>query len=67
MKVKKVVGFACALVGAYWVGKIVGVNDGAKDVLTKYADVIPDDTTTVNVVNNALITMSVTAKKSVKK
>jgi hypothetical protein len=67
MKAKKVIGFACALVGAYFVGKIVGVNDGAKAVLDKYAENIPDESTTVNLVNNALVTMSVTAKKSVKK
>lgn len=66
MSFKKVVKFACALVGAYWVGKLIGVNDGAKAVLNKYGDVIPDDSVTVNVMNNALLAMTVTTKKTKK-
>lgn len=63
MKLKNIFAVATVAVGAYWIGKMVGANAGAKAVLNKYTDVISDEQFEVKLVDNALASLTVTAKK----
>lgn len=60
---KKIIATIGMLTGAYWVGKVVGAKFGAKAVLDSYADVIPDDTFEIKLVDNKKCVFSTTAKK----
>ena len=63
MKVKTIAKIVGVCVGSYWIGKMVGASIGAKAVLNKYTDVIPEDAFEVKLVDNAVVSLTVTAKK----
>ena len=63
MKLKKVIITAGVIGGVYLIGKAVGAHDTAKAMLDEYADVIPENSLTINVLNKAGFKMSVTAVK----
>lgn len=63
MRFKTIVTVGCLLVGSYWTGKAVGAHDGAKTVLNKYKDIIPDKELVVKLIDKVGFKMTVTAKK----
>ena len=64
MKVKTIVKIGCLMLGSYWLGKMFGVGYGAKTVLNKYTNIIPEDEVVIHMVDKpGLIDVYVTAKK----
>lgn len=66
MAFRKFVKVAGLMAGAYVVGKMVGTHHGAKVVMKKYADILPDEEVVIKLVDNALLAVTVTTKKAAK-
>ena len=62
MKINKLL-MVGMVIGAYWLGKTKGARLGAKAVMDTYADNIPEDTFTIKILDNAVCTLTATAKK----
>ena len=63
MNFKNIIVVGGLVYGAYWLGKIIGVCDGAKTILNRYDNLIVDDKVTINMVRKPGFIMSVTARK----